>query len=50
MTADEARAVVLMALPYVGFPKASPIFVATEMLIAEEAKLGTAPDAAGPTS
>jgi 4-carboxymuconolactone decarboxylase len=50
MTADEARAVVLMALPYVGFPKASPIFVATERLIAEEAKQGTAPDAAAPTS
>jgi 4-carboxymuconolactone decarboxylase len=50
MTADEARAVVLMALPYVGFPKASPIFVATEMLIAEEARQGTTPDAAAPTS
>jgi alkylhydroperoxidase/carboxymuconolactone decarboxylase family protein YurZ len=36
MSADEARAVVLMALPYIGFPKASPIFVATETLIAEE--------------
>ena len=36
MSADDVRAVVLMALPYVGFAKASPIFVATETLIAEE--------------
>jgi hypothetical protein len=36
MSAEEARAVVLMALPYVGFAKASPIFMATEALIAEE--------------
>jgi 4-carboxymuconolactone decarboxylase len=36
MSADDVRAVVLMALPYVGFAKASPIFVATEALIAEE--------------
>ena len=45
MTADEARAVVLMALPYVGFPKASPIFVATEMLIAVESKQESGTDA-----
>jgi len=38
MSAEEARAVVLMALPYVGFAKASPIFVATEALIAEESE------------
>jgi meiotically up-regulated gene 157 (Mug157) protein len=50
MTADEARAVVLMALPYVGFAKASPIFVATEALIAEESKQQTGTDAAAPTS
>ncbi len=49
MTADEARAVVLMALPYVGFAKASPIFVATEALIAEESKQQTGTDAAAPT-
>jgi len=38
MSADDVRAVVLMALPYVGFARASPIFVATETLIAEESK------------
>jgi len=36
MSADEARAVVLMALPYVGFAQASPIFMAVEALLAEE--------------
>jgi alkylhydroperoxidase/carboxymuconolactone decarboxylase family protein YurZ len=50
MTADEARAVVLMALPYVGFPKASPIFVATEALIAEESKHESGTDVGAPTS
>ena len=50
LSADEARAVVLMALPYVGFGKASPIFVATEALIAEETKQETVTDAAAPTS
>jgi hypothetical protein len=50
MSADEARAVVLMALPYVGFAKASPIFVATEALIAEEAQQETVADADTPTS
>jgi 4-carboxymuconolactone decarboxylase len=45
LSADEARAVVLMALPYVGFAKASPIFVATEMLIAEESKQESGTDA-----
>jgi alkylhydroperoxidase/carboxymuconolactone decarboxylase family protein YurZ len=50
MSADDARAVVLMALPYVGFAKASPIFVATEALIAEESKQETVADAAAPPS
>jgi 4-carboxymuconolactone decarboxylase len=50
MTADEVRAVVLMALPYVGFPKASPIFVATEMLIAEESQQETGSETAPPTT
>ena len=50
LSADEARAVVLMALPYVGFAKASPIFVATEALIAEESKQETVTDAAAPPS
>ena len=36
MSPEDVRAVVLMALPYVGFAKASPIFVATEALLAEE--------------
>jgi 4-carboxymuconolactone decarboxylase len=35
LTADELRAVVLMTLPYVGYPHASPIFLAAEKLIAE---------------
>jgi 4-carboxymuconolactone decarboxylase len=35
MTAEELRAVVLMTLPYVGYPSASPIYVAMEKLIAE---------------
>jgi len=35
MTAEELRAVVLMALPYVGYPFASPVFLETEKLIAE---------------
>ena len=36
MTSEELRAVVLMTLPYVGYPHASPIFVATETLISQE--------------
>jgi hypothetical protein len=39
-----------MALPYVGFPKASPIFVATEALIAEESKHESGTDVGAPTS
>jgi hypothetical protein len=39
-----------MALPYVGFAKASPLFVATEALIAEESGRQTATDAAAPES
>src|SRR5665213_675615 len=35
MSPEELRAVVLMALPYVGYPHASPIFVAAETLISE---------------
>jgi 4-carboxymuconolactone decarboxylase len=36
LSAEDLRAVVLMALPYVGYPNASPIFVATETMLAEE--------------
>lgn len=32
---DELRAVVLMMLPYVGYPRASPLFLAVEKLLAE---------------
>ena len=35
---EELRAVVLMALPYVGFPQASPAFLTVEKLIAEQAE------------
>jgi 4-carboxymuconolactone decarboxylase len=35
---DELRAVVLMTLPYVGYPRASPLFLAAEKLLAEQAK------------
>jgi 4-carboxymuconolactone decarboxylase len=38
MTADELRAIILMVLPYVGYPRASPLFLASEKLIAERAK------------
>lgn len=34
LTADELRAVVLMTLPYVGYPSASPIYLKVEALIA----------------
>lgn len=36
LSADELRAVVLMVLPYVGYPNASPLFVASETVLAEE--------------
>jgi 4-carboxymuconolactone decarboxylase len=36
LSAEDLRAVVLMTLPYVGYPNASPIFVATETMLAEE--------------
>ena len=36
LSAEDLRAVVLMALPYVGYPNASPLFVATETMLAEE--------------
>ena len=32
---EELRSVILMALPYVGFPRASPLFRAVEKLLAE---------------
>jgi 4-carboxymuconolactone decarboxylase len=35
---EELRAVVLMMLPYVGYPRASPLFLAAEKLLAERAK------------
>jgi 4-carboxymuconolactone decarboxylase len=35
LSADELRAVVLMALPYVGYPSASPLSFALEKLLAE---------------
>jgi len=40
ITADELRAVILMMLPYVGFPRASPLFVASEKIIAERGQAG----------
>ncbi len=36
LSAADLRAVILMALPYVGYPNASPLFVASEALLAEE--------------
>jgi 4-carboxymuconolactone decarboxylase len=36
LTADELRAVILMATPYVGQPNASPLYLALEKLIAEQ--------------
>jgi len=35
LSTDELRAVILMTLPYVGYPHASPLFLASEKLIAE---------------
>jgi alkylhydroperoxidase/carboxymuconolactone decarboxylase family protein YurZ len=35
MSGDELRAAVLMTLPYVGYPKASPLYFALEKLLAE---------------
>jgi 4-carboxymuconolactone decarboxylase len=36
LSADEVRATILMTLPYVGFPSASPLFMAAEKLLAEQ--------------
>ena len=38
LTPDELRAVILMTLPYAGYPNASPLWFAAEKLIAELAK------------
>jgi alkylhydroperoxidase/carboxymuconolactone decarboxylase family protein YurZ len=38
ISADELRGVVHMTIPYVGYPHASPLFVAVEKLIAEHEK------------
>jgi 4-carboxymuconolactone decarboxylase len=38
LSPDELRAVVHMTIPYVGYPHASPLFVAVEKLIAEVEK------------
>jgi 4-carboxymuconolactone decarboxylase len=40
LNTEELRAVILTALPYVGFPRASPLFLASEKLIAEQSKPG----------
>jgi 4-carboxymuconolactone decarboxylase len=40
INADELRAIILMMLPYVGYPRASPLFLASEKLIAERANAG----------
>jgi 4-carboxymuconolactone decarboxylase len=40
LNAEELRAVILMVLPYVGYPNASPVFVATETMLAEEQSEG----------
>lgn len=35
LSAEELRAVVLMTLPYVGFPHASPLYLGTEKIIGD---------------
>ena len=36
LTPDELRAVIIMAMPYVGQPQASPLFLTVERILEEE--------------